>query len=210
MEILPLIIGVILAQLAPGPNMLAVSSISLGAGREQGVYAAAGVATGVFIWAILFTFGLGALMAAFPNSIVAMKFIGGGYLLYMGLKAIRNAFAKSKKTTQTTAAYVTSPQAYIKGLLVVITNPKAAMMWMAISLFLASTNLSDILFLAVGLCVSLSALVIYGIYAVLFSTGFAVQIYGRFFRAIETAFGIIFAAAAMVLLADAFEEVSET
>jgi threonine/homoserine/homoserine lactone efflux protein len=47
-EFLPLVLGVVLAQVSPGPNMMAVSSIALGAGRRAGLLTAAGVASGVF------------------------------------------------------------------------------------------------------------------------------------------------------------------
>lgn len=205
-ELLPILLGVILAQISPGPNMLAVSSVALGSGRAAGVYTAAGVATGVLGWAILFAFGIGAFLTAFPSSIIAMKFIGGGYLLYMGLKAIIGVFRKTNDEGKNRASKSTKANAFIKGLLVVITNPKAAMMWVAIALYLATSNPSDSLYLIVGACASLSALIIYGIYAVLFSTGFAVKVYGRFFKFIETSFGLLFCAIAMMLITDGIED----
>ncbi|WP_268995454.1 LysE family translocator [Microvirga roseola] len=91
-EIAATFIGVLLAQISPGPNLMAVSSAALGSGRGAGIATAAGVATGVVIWAILFAFGVGALLQAFPQTLTAMRFLGGGYLIYLSLKALRTAF----------------------------------------------------------------------------------------------------------------------
>ena len=205
-EVLPLIFGIFFAQVSPGPNMMAVSSVSLGSGRTEGLLTASGVATGVFIWAILFTFGIGAFLQTFPQTLIAMKLLGGGYLLFLGEKALIAAWRHHGSNGNGRTLKATAPQAYRTGLLVVLTNPKAAMMWVAVSMYLASAQLSHAQFLVVGACASLSALLIYGIYALLFSTGIAVRTYQRFFKAIETAFGAMFGALGAKLVVDGVRE----
>ncbi len=51
----PALLGVIAAQASPGPNFLAVASIGLSQGRRCALFAASGVATGVYIWAFAFS-----------------------------------------------------------------------------------------------------------------------------------------------------------
>lgn len=205
-EILPLMLGVLLAQISPGPNMVAVSSFALGATRKAGVFAAAGVASGVFVWAILFAFGVGGLMSAFPQTITAMKIVGGSYLLYLAFKALRSTWLDSPKNVDAGCLKATNSRAYITGLLVVLTNPKAALMWVAISMFLASTNPAYWQFLVVGICASFSAMMVYGTYAVLFSTGAAVRTYDRFYRFIEASFGVVFGSLGVKLILDVVKE----
>jgi threonine/homoserine/homoserine lactone efflux protein len=205
-EALPLIVGVLLMQATPGPNMMAVSSIALGSGRRAGVSTAAGVATGVFVWAVLFTFGIGAVLSAFPQSVTAMKLVGGGYLLWLGVRALRAAWRGSPGGTAAAGVATTSPRAYLAGLLVVLTNPKAALMWVAISMFLAASGLSSAQFLVVGLCTSLSAMAVYGVYALLFSTGVAQRAYRRLFRGVEAVFGAVFGALGARLVSDGLRE----
>ena len=55
------LMATIAAQLAPGPNFLAVAATALGQGRMAGMAVAAGVASGVFFWVILVAFGLESL-----------------------------------------------------------------------------------------------------------------------------------------------------
>ena len=205
-EFLPLVLGVLLAQVSPGPNMMAVSSVALGTGRRAGVLTAAGVASGVFVWAILFTFGIGAFFNAFPESITAMKLAGGSYLLFLGIRAVRAAFRFTETGGSKARLERTGGRAFVTGLLVVLTNPKAALMWIAVSIFLASAHPSHGQFLAIGFCMSLSAMAVYGTYAVLFSTGLAMRAYRRTARYVEGAFGAIFGALGVKLVVDGIRE----
>ena len=206
LEFLPLIVGVFLAQVTPGPNMMAVSSVSLGSGRRAGVLTAAGVASGVFVWAVLFTLGVGAIFDAFPQTITAMKLVGGGYLLFLGLKALWTAWRGAKAGRSGASMKTTGRRAYLTGFLVVLTNPKAALMWVAVSIFLASAGLTNAQFFIVGTLVSLSAMAIYGIYALVFSTGAVTRAYGRLVHGVEATFGIVFGVLGARLVTDGLKE----
>ena len=189
LELMPLFLGVFLAQASPGPNLMAVSAQALAQGRGAGVLVAAGVATGVFVWAIVFAFGMGALLVAVPETLVAMKLLGGGYLMYLGLRALRSARRGGAGPMPQAKA---ARRAYLTGLLVVLTNPKAMLMWVAVSAYLTSLQVGALGTLGVGLGVAASAFAIYGTYAALFSTGHARALYGRFFRGVEAGFGAVF------------------
>ena len=98
LEIIPVLIAIILAQISPGPNMMAVASVALGSGRNAGIATAAGVAFGVLIWALLFTFGIAAIFALYASTIVAIKLTGGCYLLYLSYKSVKAlVFAKKNQ-----------------------------------------------------------------------------------------------------------------
>ena len=86
-EIATVFLGILLAQVASGQNLMAVSAAALGSGRSAGLAVAAGVASRVVIWAVLCTFGICALLQAFPETLTPMRFLGGGYLIYMGARA---------------------------------------------------------------------------------------------------------------------------
>lgn len=205
-EIVTVFIGIVLMQISPGPNMMAVAAAALGSGRRSGVATAAGIATGVLVWSILFALGIGAFLDAFPQSIAAIRFLGGGYLLYLGIRALRTAFVPSAGGLVAGKAALRQTAAYRRGLLVVMTNPKAALMWVAISMFLASFGLPSLQFLAIGAGAALSAMIVYGAYALLFSTGIAVRTYGRFFRIAEGLFGAAFGAIGGRLILDGVKE----
>lgn len=207
-ELLPIIVGVMLTQISPGPNMLAVSSLALGTSRSAGLTAAVGVAAGVFVWSMLFAVGTGAVLLTVPESVVVMQLLGGSYFLYLAIKALRAAFSASPGKLSTQHRQKSLIQSFLTGLIVVLTNPKAALMWVAISLYLASQDPAGTKFLVVGVCAALSALLVYGSYAALFSSGVAVQAYTRFFRIVECAFGAVFLGIAAKLIMNGIVAVS--
>jgi len=205
-EILPVIMGVALAQIAPGPNMVAVSSLALSVDRRAGLMCAAGVTTSIFFWAMLFALGVGTIVSTYPALLLAMKFVGGGYLLFLAGKSVGVVRQGKQPTTAISDKKRSHKNAYFTGVLVNLTNPKTAMMWAAISMFLASVNPAPGKFLLVGVCAAVSAMLIYGTYAFLFSTGLAIRAYDRFFRIIDLSFGLVFGALGARLVLDGLRD----
>lgn len=74
--------------LAPGQDMLLVMSRGLGQGARAGVATAAGVSTGLLGHTVLAALGLGALLAASEAAYAALKYVGAGYLFYLGVRLL--------------------------------------------------------------------------------------------------------------------------
>lgn len=200
-------LGVCAAQASPGPNMMAVADAALGDGRRPALLVVAGIASGSLVWAGAAALGLGALFEAVPVLLTVLKFLGGAYLLYMGTRALLSAWTGKIAAIAGTRSRLGSLAAWRRGFFVVITNPKAALMWSAIATFLFGAGLSAMQVLAFGPVVALSAVVIYGGYGLLFSTGLAARIYGRFARAIETIFGAAFGALGGALIVSGIRDI---
>src|SRR6478752_6527930 len=73
----------------PGPTILLVVSYALGQGRRAAFPVATGVALGDFTAMTLSMLGLGAVLAASAILFAALKWIGGAYLIWLGIKLIR-------------------------------------------------------------------------------------------------------------------------
>lgn len=73
----------------PGPTILLVVSYALGHGRKTAVVTAAGVALGDFTAMTASMLGLGALLATSATIFTILKWIGGAYLVYLGVKLWR-------------------------------------------------------------------------------------------------------------------------
>lgn len=200
------LLGTILAQAAPGPNLMAVASAGLSSGRPAAVGVAAGVASGVLIWVAAVSMGLGAFLEAWPGALLALKFLGGGYLLWLGFRALRAAWQGKAVSIRAGAGGLDVASAWRRGVLVVLTNPKAAIMWAAVASFLFGSGLEAWQVLAFGPIGALSALLIYGTYGVMFSTRTAVSLYARAARGIEALFGATFGAIGGKLVWDGMQE----
>lgn len=194
--------GVCAAQAAPGPNMMAVAGAALRQGRGAALLVVSGIATGSLVWAAAVAIGFGALFSAVPALLTLLKFAGGAYLLYLAVRAVVAAIRGSAVSIRDGSEELSPLGAWRRGCLVVLTNPKAALMWSAVATFLYGAGYSNLEVLGFGPLVALSAALIYGTYGLLFSSGLAVSAYRRFARWIEAVFGALFGALGVMLLAD--------
>ena len=199
--------GPVAMQVSPGPNLIAIAGAAMGQGRRAAIMVALGIATGVAAWVTLVALGIGTAIEDNPGLLVALKVIGGSYLLWLGLRALRAAWRGGAVHLPSDAARLSMQGAWAKGLLVVMTNPKAALGWAAIASFLFGAGLTTWQVAAFAPLGSLSAMLVYGGYAVLLSTGGATRAYRRFWRAIEALFGSLFGAMGASLMIAGVREI---
>lgn len=199
-------VGVCIAQASPGPNLVAVARVGLGQGRRAALFVTSGITSGILIWATGAAYGLGALLDAVPVVLTLLKFVGGGYLLFLAIGALAAAWRGDATTIKASADDLTDLEAWRRGFFVVITNPKAALMWSAVATFLFGAGLTSEQVLLFGPIGAFSAAIIYGTYAILFSTGHATRGYASFGRVIEAAFGAIFGVLGAKLVGDGLRE----
>ncbi len=83
------IIAAMIIILAPGPSVLFVIARAIAWGRKVAVFTVAGNVTGAFFLSSLVAFGLGPILARSDLAYSAVQWGGGGYLVYLGISAIR-------------------------------------------------------------------------------------------------------------------------
>lgn len=191
----------LLAIMSPGPNVLAIIGTSMGVSRRSGLALALGVSAGSFCWAVLTVIGLSAVIGAVAWALTAIKIAGGLYLLYLATKSFRAAASRHDVEAMELAGGTRRPRAYFAcGFIVQMTNPKAALAWIAIiSLGLQDGAPGWVGAMIVGGTTSLS-LAIHFIYAIAFSTPVMARMYARARRWIQGVLGVFFAVAGIKLL----------
>ena len=191
----------LLSIMSPGPNVLAIMGTSMSIGRSSGVSLAMGVATGSFIWAMLTATGLSALLAAYAVVLTVIKIVGGLFLLWLAYKAFRSAASAHDIEAQTLGNGSLTPRGYfLRGLTIQMTNPKAALAWIAIISLGLTTGAPIWVAFAVVAGTTIFSVVIHLLYAIAFSTPPMVRLYSRARRWIQGVLGIFFAFAGMKLL----------
>ncbi len=196
------LLGVVAAQASPGPNLMAVASAGLGQGRRPALLVTLGISTGMLIWAVGVSYGLGTLFTTYPLSLVALKLVGGSYLLWLAFRAFKSALANTPTRIVSDDRTQSGIASWKHGVLVVLTNPKAALMWSAVAVFLFGAGLNTWQVALFGPVGATSGFIIYGSYSILFSTGTAIKLYKRFSRWFEAAFSASFALLGGKLLFD--------
>jgi threonine/homoserine/homoserine lactone efflux protein len=118
--------GASLALLAvPGPAVIYVVTRSIDQGRGAALVSVLGVETGTFAYAVAATAGLTGLIAASETAFTIVKYAGAMYLIYLGVKKLR------EREETSGAAENGRSRLFLRGLLVQLLNPKIAISFLA-------------------------------------------------------------------------------
>ena len=75
--------------IAPGPDMAYIATNSMSRGATAGAWAAIGVTSGVWLQALAAAFGVSVIFKASPWAFELVRWVGVGYLCYLGVKLLR-------------------------------------------------------------------------------------------------------------------------
>jgi threonine/homoserine/homoserine lactone efflux protein len=203
MGLLTALLGFALAALSPGQNMVTVASTALGAGRRPALLAASGIATGAFLCSLCMSYGLARLFELYPWTLTVLSLVGGLYLLYLAYKGIRAA-VNGGSAMIAPGQQVDGFNAWLRGLIVTASNPKVALFWASIATYVTSFTTTDSILVTFAFAVAVTAMLIYGGYALVFSTAQSRRIYDRSKSVFEAGFGLVFGALGVMLLMSQF------
>ncbi|MEV7803852.1 LysE family transporter [Microbispora sp. NPDC088329] len=130
LPLLPLLGVWILVVMSPGPDFLIVLRHSAGGSRRSGVRAAAGVVTGIGVWAVAGLFGVTVLVQRFEWLYLAARVAGALFLIAFGVATIRAARGQASPSGDDPAPDVAAHRPgrlreWRAGLLTNLANPKA-------------------------------------------------------------------------------------
>jgi len=114
--------------LAPGPDMLYVSTRSLTQGRRAGVISALGIAAGTCVHMVAIASGLAVLLRALPLAYEIVRLAGAAYLIWLGVQALRG---KAGPTAGKALERESEWAVFRQGAITNILNPKVALFFLA-------------------------------------------------------------------------------
>lgn len=180
-----------------GPNIAAIMATSMHQGRSAGLKLATGIGLGSGIWASLTVAGLASLITAYAGAVLVLKIIGAAFLLWLAFKAFRSALRKDAALP--TGTKITGRNLFLTGLTIQLTNPKAALQWIAIAAVAMNGDAPwaiGILLIASATALSLAG---HAAYALTFSAAPIVTTYAKARRWIDGTLGLFFTLAAYKL-----------
>jgi threonine efflux protein len=191
----------VLITASPGPATMAIMSTAMVDGRRAGLAMAGGVITGSQCWGIASALGISSLLVALPMALRVIGVAGGLYFLWLAWKSLRAALQPGVPPPGTTlAGNPPLRRHFLRGFGIHITNPKAIMGWLSlIALGLGPHAPAHVAFTLVGGCLML-AILIFGTYAVAFSTAPMIRFYTRIRRPFQALVALMFTVAAVGLL----------
>jgi threonine/homoserine/homoserine lactone efflux protein len=114
----------------PGPSVLFVLGRSISLGRRGGLLSVLGNALGMLPAIAAVALGIGALVAQSVVVFTIVKVIGAGYLIFLGIQAIRHR--KARAAPDATTAPRSTLRLLVEGFVVGITNPKTIAFFVAV------------------------------------------------------------------------------
>lgn len=112
---------------SPGPGIFYVAARTLAGGRGEGLASSFGTGLGGLVHVAAGAVGVSALVMASAEAFTILKLAGALYLVWLGLKAIRDARQPFEANVTTTGA----ARAFREGILVEALNPKTAAFFLA-------------------------------------------------------------------------------
>jgi threonine/homoserine/homoserine lactone efflux protein len=123
------VVASVLLILMPGPSVLFVIGRSIAYGRLAGVLSVVGNALGMLPLLALVAVGVGALVAQSLVLFTIIKVVGAGYLVYLGVQAIRH---RGETTDAVARPRSSAWRLLAEGFVVGITNPKTIAFFVAV------------------------------------------------------------------------------
>jgi threonine/homoserine/homoserine lactone efflux protein len=117
----------IVVAVTPGPAILYVAARTLAGGRDEGLASSFGTGLGGLAHVAAGALGVSALVMASAEAFTVLKLAGAGYLIWLGIKTIREARIEVPADVHATGA----GRAFREGVVVEALNPKTAAFFLA-------------------------------------------------------------------------------
>ncbi len=141
----------------PSVSVLAVSARSASAGFIHGVFTTLGIMVGDIFFILLVIFGLSILAEMMGSLFVLLKYLGGAYLIWMGISLWRSK-AKAIETKGVTETSLLS--SFLTGLLITLGDQKAILFYLVF--FPAFIDLSTLSYFDAGIIMAIALVALGG------------------------------------------------
>ena len=122
------VLAALVLLLTPGPAVLYIVARSIDQGRRAGLVSVAGVHVGTLAHILAAAVGISALLAASATAFSVVKYLGGAYLIYIG---VRRLLDRRLPATVGTGEPRRLRRTFVDGVIVNVLNPKTALFFLA-------------------------------------------------------------------------------
>jgi threonine/homoserine/homoserine lactone efflux protein len=133
-QIIPFLLTAVLLTATPGPDNLMVLGVGASRGRRMGMAFGLGCAAGCLSHTLLAALGVSAVLAASPLAFTVLRVLGGAYLVWLGIGALRSrggVGVPAKASADDTERADTVANQFFKGVLANAINPKVVLFFLS-------------------------------------------------------------------------------
>lgn len=135
--------------ITPGPDLIYVMTQGISSGKRAAFISAIGVTLGILVHTVFAALGLSIILKTSAVAFTIVKFIGAGYLIYLGIKSIMDKSDLKVKSADKSS----NRKIFYQGLISNTLNPKVALFFMAFlpQFIKTSESTSPLPFIILGL-----------------------------------------------------------
>jgi len=122
------LLAALVIAVTPGPGIFYIAARTIAGGRRAGFASSVGTGLGALVHVAAVTIGMSTVLLASAELFTAVKLAGSAYLVWLGLKMVRQAGV----LRPTQAAETTTRRAFRDGIVVEALNPKTAAFFLAL------------------------------------------------------------------------------
>ena len=124
------ILAAILLNLTPGADTMYIVTRSIAQGRRAGVVSVLGISTGLIFHTLFAALGLSIILMTSQKIFMAVKYLGAGYLVYIGIRMIteKTGVFENRRTEFERTDLL---KIYRQGVLTNVLNPKVALFFIS-------------------------------------------------------------------------------
>jgi len=124
------LISCIMLNLTPGQDTMYIIGRSVAQGKKSGILSALGIMSGVLIHTFFAAIGLSVILATSALAFGIVKFVGAGYLIWIGIGFLQNR--NTDEEPEITEKKELGPwKIYRQGILTNLLNPKVALFFLS-------------------------------------------------------------------------------
>ena len=205
LSLIPALSFFVLNVFIPGPNVLNTIATSMGSGRASGISCALATGLGVILTALLSLFGVSIILYKIPIIYNGLTVIGAFLLLYFAKRYIYKSLKPYKRLVN--LKNIENRLAFKQAFLVLISNPKMMTTYIAVvSLFpIVARDINYIILFS--LIAGISSFTGHLLFATIFSTRIASEIYMKLYKPINFLVGTGFILYSIKLIFPLIQEI---
>jgi len=185
--------------ISPGPGAIASMSAGLNHGFRYGYVTIFGLVLGIWSQLLIVGVGLGALIAASGTAFTVVKWLGVGYLVWLGLAQWR-APARPMVAASDSGEVVTQRNLILKAWMINVVNPKGTVFLLAVvPQFINLSQPLSTQYLIIGATLAFTDMVVMSGYTALASKVLGALKEPSHIRAMNRTFGSLFIVAGSLL-----------
>ena len=158
-EFLLIAIAHFFAVASPGPDFAVVLKQSVHYGRHNALWTSAGVGAAILLHIAYCVLGVALVLTQSPSLFMALKYIAGAYLAYLGVQALRAAKPSNTANNEQikpSLAVESSWRAFRRGFFTNALNPKATLFFMSLFTLVISPTTPVIVQVGYGVYMALA------------------------------------------------------